>query len=169
MEYHLRRITLPAVCRFWLARVFCLVLLAGAQVRSDAFKLLTLMRRPHARRATSTGVWREKFQQMAFLSVLFNAGLICVTNTSTAASLETWQDKVRTPRVCVEAVSNQPESNTNLIGRLIIGGNLFCQWPKVTLRPACRSPSEAVPSHERVEETKLPRFVGRRVDILMYS
>jgi len=63
------------------------------EVRSDAFKLLTLMRRPHARRATSTGVWREKFQQMAFLSVLFNSGLICVTNTSTAASLETWQDK----------------------------------------------------------------------------
>mmetsp|Transcript_19958 Transcript_19958/g.63502 ORF Transcript_19958/g.63502 Transcript_19958/m.63502 type:complete len:153 (-) Transcript_19958:105-563(-) len=51
------------------------------EIRSDAFKVCRLVRRPRARRALSMGVWIKIFEVMGFVSVITNCAIIGFVST----------------------------------------------------------------------------------------
>lgn len=49
------------------------------QMRSDAYKILRLHRRPEASPAQDIGLWSSVIDAMGFFGVLVNVGIICFT------------------------------------------------------------------------------------------
>ncbi|CAM9287375.1 unnamed protein product [Ectocarpus sp. 12 AP-2014] len=63
---------LPIVTFFAIAEVLL-------QIRTDSYKMVSLMRRPDAEMAEGVGMWSTLMEAMGFLAVLTNTAIICFT------------------------------------------------------------------------------------------
>ncbi|CAM9423223.1 unnamed protein product [Scytosiphon promiscuus] len=63
---------LPIVTFFAIAEVLL-------QIRTDSYKMVSLMRRPEAEMAEGVGMWSTLMEAMGFLAVLTNTAIICFT------------------------------------------------------------------------------------------